>query len=33
MKTALAVCRAFVDQCLALHQAGRLGDQMASMAK
>jgi len=32
-KTAIAVCRAFIDQCLALHQAGQLDNEMASMAK
>ena len=32
-KTAIAVCRAFIDQCLELHQAGNLDNEMASMAK
>jgi long-chain-acyl-CoA dehydrogenase len=33
LKTGLAVCRAFVDQCLGLHDRGSLDSQMASMAK
>jgi len=33
LKTSIAVCRAFVDQCLELHNAGRLGGEMASMVK
>ena len=33
LKTSLAVCRAFVDQCLVLHDSGRLDSEMASMAK
>ena len=32
-KTSTAVCRAFIDQCLDLHQAGKLDNEMASMAK
>merc|ERR1719369_2503829 len=31
-KTAITVCRAFIDQCLELHQAGNLDNEMASMA-
>jgi len=33
LKTSIAVCRAFVDQCLALHNEGKLGGEMASMSK
>merc|ERR1719150_3014014 len=33
LKTSIAVCRAFIDQCMELHDAGRLGGEMASMAK
>merc|ERR1719187_2085182 len=33
LKTSIAVCRAFVDQCMELHDVGRLGGEMASMAK
>merc|ERR1719282_1278629 len=33
IKTSIAVCRAFVDQCLELHTAGKLCGEMASMAK
>ena len=33
MKTSIAVCRAFVDQCLELHNAHKLDSPMASMAK
>jgi len=33
IKTSIAVCRAFMDQCLELHQAGQLDNEMASMAK
>merc|ERR1719376_261545 len=32
-KTAIAVCRAFVDQCMELHDVGKLDGEMASMAK
>merc|ERR1719150_2752789 len=32
-KTSIAVCRAFIDQCLALHTDGKLCGEMASMAK
>jgi len=33
LKTSIAVCRAFIDQCLDLHNAGKLDGSMASMAK
>jgi long-chain-acyl-CoA dehydrogenase len=33
LKTSIAVCRAFVDQCTELHNEGRLCGEMASMAK
>merc|ERR1711922_130581 len=33
IKTSIAVCRAFIDQCLALHTDGKLCGEMASMAK
>jgi len=33
IKTSITVCRAFIDQCLGLHQAGKLDNEMASMAK
>jgi len=33
LKTSIAVCRAFVDQCMSLHDEGRLCGEMASMAK
>lgn len=33
MKTEISVCRAFIDQCLELHNAGKLDTAMASMAK
>jgi len=33
LKTAIAVCRAFIDQCIQLHDQGRLCGEMASMAK
>merc|ERR1719147_412796 len=33
LKTSIAVARAFVDQCIQLHQEERLDGQMASMAK
>jgi len=33
LKTSIAVCRAFIDQCLQLHTEGRLDGEMASMAK
>merc|ERR1719347_1247820 len=32
-KTAIAVCRALVDQCMELHDVGKLDGEMASMAK
>ena len=32
-KTSIAVCRAFVDQCMELHDVGKLDGEMASMAK
>jgi len=33
LKTSIAVCRAFIDQCLDLHNVGKLDGSMASMAK
>ena len=33
IKTSIAVCRAFIDQCLMLHTDGKLCGEMASMAK
>lgn len=33
LQTDIVVARAFVDQCLRLHQEGRLDNEMASMAK
>merc|ERR1719369_1197659 len=33
LKTSIAVCRAFVDQCMELHNEDSLGGEMASMAK
>ena len=33
MKTEICVARAFVDQCVELHLAGRLDSSMACMAK
>lgn len=33
LKTSIAVCRAFIDQCIELHDAGQLDNAMASMAK
>ncbi|XP_037091835.1 long-chain specific acyl-CoA dehydrogenase, mitochondrial-like isoform X2 [Pollicipes pollicipes] len=33
MKTELAVCRAFTDQCIGLHARGKLDGSMASMSK
>jgi len=33
LKTSIAVCRAFIDQCMLLHEEGRLCGEMASMAK
>ncbi len=33
LKTSIAVCRAFIDQCIELHNEGRLCGEMASMAK
>jgi len=33
IKTSITVCRAFVDQCIQLHNEDSLGGEMASMAK
>ena len=33
LKTSIAVCRAFIDQCLELHDKNKLCSEMASMAK
>ena len=33
VQTSITVCRAFIDQCMSLHDQGRLGAEMASMAK
>jgi len=33
LKTSIAVCRAFVDQCMELHNEGKLCGEMASMSK
>jgi len=33
LKTAIVVCRAFIDQCMQLHNVKQLDGQMASMAK
>eukprot|EP00092_Neocalanus_flemingeri_P001549 GFUD01001651.1.p1 GENE.GFUD01001651.1~~GFUD01001651.1.p1 ORF type:complete len:436 (-),score=123.79 GFUD01001651.1:140-1447(-) len=33
LKTSIAVCRAFVDQCMELHDVKKLDGEMASMAK
>ena len=33
LKTSIAVCRAFIDQCMGLHEEGQLCGEMASMAK
>jgi len=33
LKTSIAVCRAFIDQCLQLHNEAKLCGEMASMAK
>jgi len=33
LKTSIAVCRAFVDQCMELHDVNKLDGEMASMAK
>merc|ERR1719347_710857 len=33
LKTSIAVCRAFVDQCMELHNVQKLDGEMASMAK
>jgi len=33
LKTSIAVCRAFVDQCMELHDSQKLDGEMASMAK
>ena len=33
LRTSIVVCRAFIDQCLELHNEGRLDGKMANMAK
>merc|ERR1719205_370002 len=33
VKTSIAVARAFTDQCMQLHQVGKCGNELASMAK
>ena len=33
LKTSIAVCRAFIDQCIEYHDGNSLGSEMASMAK
>ena len=33
LKTSIAVCRAFIDQCIELHNVGKLDNSTASMAK
>merc|ERR1711872_132022 len=33
VKTSIAVARAFIDQCMELHEAGKCGNELASMAK
>ena len=33
LKTALSVCRAFIDSCLSLHNCSKLDSEMSSMAK
>lgn len=33
MKTSIAVCRAFIDQCIELHNDKKCDTSMASMAK
>merc|ERR1711931_54134 len=33
IKTSIAVCRAFIDQCMELHEVGKCGNELASMAK
>ena len=33
IKTSIAVCRAFIDQCIDLHERGQLDYSQASMAK
>jgi len=33
MKTSIAVCRAFIDQCIELHNSKKCDTSMASMAK
>merc|ERR1719422_2159420 len=33
IKTSIAVCRAFIDQCIELHNVGKLDNSTASMAK
>ena len=33
MKTNIAVCRAFIDQCIELHNDGQCDSSMASMSK
>ena len=33
LKTSIAVCRSFIDECIAQHNIGQLGNDTASMAK
>merc|ERR1712098_1040212 len=33
VKTSIAVARAFIDQCMGLHEVGKCGNELASMAK
>merc|ERR1712179_336286 len=33
VKTSIAVARAFIDQCMELHEVGKCGNELASMAK
>jgi len=33
LKTSIAVCRSFIDQCMEMHESGKLCGEMASMAK
>jgi long-chain-acyl-CoA dehydrogenase len=33
LKTSIAVCRSFIDECMRLHEEGKLCGEMASMAK
>jgi len=33
LKTSIAVCRSFIDQCMEMHENGKLCGEMASMAK